>query len=182
MKFPLQFLFCACLLGAFTYGIHLFSQDDEDTSSSTKNVMQDGTIILPDTLLDSEGNDISIDEIKGKYVGLYFSASWCGPCRSFTPKLIKFKDQHKEEFEVILIGSDGSPKAQKNYMKKYKMPWLALANQSDAAREISSSLKVEFIPFLVILDPKGKVITKNGKNDVVRLGQSALSTWKEIEE
>ena len=49
------------------------------------------------------------------------------------------------------------------------MPWLALINQSAAAREISSQLEVEFIPYLVVLNQDGKVLTKNGKNDVARL-------------
>ena len=75
-----------------------------------------------------------------------------------------------------------SAKAQKNYMKKYKMPWLALINQSAPARKISSQLEVEFIPYLVVLNQDGKVLTKNGKNDVVRLGEKAFSFWQQIEE
>ena len=41
-------------------------------------------------LLDCELNKVSNDEIEGKFVGIYFSAAWCGPCREFTPLLQKF--------------------------------------------------------------------------------------------
>ena len=88
----------------------------------------------------------------------------------------------KKNFEVVLVGSDGSAKAQANYMKKYKMPWLALKNQSDEARELSLSLKVEYIPYLIVLDPDGNVVTKNGKEDIARLGSDAFASWQEVAE
>ena len=78
---------------------------------------------------------------------------------------------------MVLVGSDGSAKAQANYMKKYKMPWLALKNQSDEARELSLSLDVEYIPYLIVLDPDGNVVTKSGKQDISRLGPEAFSSW-----
>lgn len=39
---------------------------------------------------------------------LYFSASWCGPCVSFTPKLNEFFTAHGErlKFKPILIPND----------------------------------------------------------------------------
>ena len=43
-------------------------------------------IIIPETLLNMDGESVSSDQLKKKYIGLYFSASWCGPCRKFTPK------------------------------------------------------------------------------------------------
>ena len=182
MKKSSRILLTFLLVGAFSYAFHLFSKPgsriEEKLSESTVN----GKIILPSNLLDVHGNVVSSEEIEGKYIGLYFSASWCGPCRSFTPKLIKFKEEHNAKFEVILIGSDGSAKAQANYMKKYKMPWLALKNQSDAARGLSQALDVEYIPYLVVLNPDGEVVTKNGKADIARLGLSAFSAWKELEE
>lgn len=139
-------------------------------------------VTLPPTLLDSKSKVVPSHSMEGKLVGLYFSASWCGPCRAFTPSLIKFRDAHKEKFEVVLVGADGSAKAQSNYMKKYKMPWLALENQSRAAKEISKSLGVSSIPCLVVLDTDGNVLSKNGKNEIARTGEGAMSVWKKLAE
>ena len=41
-------------------------------------------------ICDSSGTAINIDKLKGKTVLIYYSASWCGPCRAFTPKLVEF--------------------------------------------------------------------------------------------
>ena len=176
MNNSLRLALALCFIGVLGYGFHLFSQSEKEGNS--KAGLSD-KISLPDDLLDINGIEVSSNKLAGKFVGLYFSASWCGPCRSFTPKLVKFRDQHIESFEVVLVGSDGSDKAQANYMKKYNMPWLAMKNQSEAARNISLSLDVEYIPYLVVLDPNGKVVTKKGKADIVRLGAEAFSSWQE---
>ena len=153
---------------------------------SSKNITEPETQVskpaglIPNTLLNSEGKEVSSAALTGKYVGLYFSASWCGPCRKFTPKLIDFRNKFSEEFEVILIGADGSAKAQANYMKKYSMPWLAMENQSAQAKHASELSGVEYIPYLVILDSKGNIITKDGKNHVMKMGEKALEYWKDL--
>ena len=151
----------------------LFSQNIEETKSQESL----GADFLPQTLLDSSERKVSSSILKDKYVGLYFSASWCGPCRSFTPELIKFRNQHQEKFEVVLIGGDGSPKAQSKYMKEYEMPWLAMENQSDAAKIASEKLKVQYIPYLVILDPEGNVVSKDGVSEIRAKGNDALKSW-----
>ena len=43
------------------------------------------------------------------------------------------------------------------------MPWLAMENQSAQAKHASELSGVEYIPYLVILDSKGNIITKDGK-------------------
>ena len=176
MKIFFRSILVLSFIGVLSYGFHLFSKS-EDTKKS--NTVLNGQFFLPRNLLDTQGNTVSSDKLEGKYLGLYFSASWCGPCRTFTPKLVKFRDQNIESFEVILVGSDGSAKAQANYMKKYNMPWFALENQSEAARNLSLSLDVEYIPYLVILDPQGNLITKKGKQDIASMGKNAFLSWKE---
>lgn len=36
---------------------------------------------------------VATSTLAGKVVGIYMSASWCGPCRQYTPQLIQFYNQ-----------------------------------------------------------------------------------------
>ena len=141
-------------------------------------------ILLPEIMYGSSG-EAKPKDTKGKIIGLYFSASWCSSCCRFNPSLVTFRNQNIEEFEVVLISGDASDIAQENYMKKFKMPWPALRNRSKEAKSLEESVKkiidIEFIslPSLIILDPTGKVISTNGKDEILTLGDNALRSWKE---
>jgi nucleoredoxin len=52
---------------------------------------------------------VSPASLAGKYVGVYFSAHWCPPCRRFTPKLAStynFLQATGKPFEVIFVSAD----------------------------------------------------------------------------
>lgn len=157
----------------------VYSLSSKNQKKTEKNESSAETLI-PSILLDSTGKEVSSDQLAGKYVGLYFSASWCGPCRSFTPELIRFRNQHADHFEVVLVGGDGTPQDQAKYVTKYKMPWLSMINQSDAAKQASKSLGVQYIPYLVVLDPSGNVVSKDGVKEIRTLKGGALEAWKSI--
>ena len=60
-------------------------------------------------------------------IGLYFSAQWCPPGRSFTPVLAeKYRRWKKEhpEFEIVFISSDRTAVDFVTYFNE--MPWLAI--------------------------------------------------------
>ncbi len=167
----LGFLFVLLLGSVAVYSLSSKNKKISDSPSSSPHTL------IPDTLLNQDGKEVSSQLLKGKYVGLYFSASWCGPCRSFTPELIRFRNQHTEKFEVVLVGGDGTPQDQAKYVKKYKMPWFSMINQSDAAKQASKSLEVMYIPYLVILDPSGKVVSKDGVKELRSLKDGAMELW-----
>ena len=171
-----RFLLAFAQLGIFSPGLFLVAAEDAEENETPEKA--DLQLTLPETLLDQKGNKVSSDILEGKYVGLYFSASWCGPCRAFTPSLIKFRNKHGAEFEVVLVGADGSSRAQANYMRKYKMPWLAMQNQSPEAKETRQASGVKQIPALVILAPDGKILSKDGKKEIVQSADTALEDWK----
>lgn len=87
-----KFLFPIAL---FIAGTPLFAENvpapeiAETVSASAAKA--DWNQIFADGLLDADGNAVSLAELKKKkFIGVYCSASWCGPCRQFTPQLVDF--------------------------------------------------------------------------------------------
>jgi nucleoredoxin len=97
-----------------------------------------------------------------RFFALYFSASWCGPCRAFTPELVDAYGKIRAlypEFEVVHVNRDRSPAAMAAYLREDKMPWPALAWEATRdAREITRYAG-SGIPCLVLVDRDGKVLS-----------------------
>ena len=77
-----------------------------------------------------------------------------------------------------MVGVDRSAKAQANYMKRYKMPWLAIKHQSKAANLLVKKMEATSIPYLVIIAPAESIVTKNGRQELDRSPGKALDNWK----
>ena len=108
----------------------------------------------------------------------YFSASWCPPCRTYTPRLVNFYDKRQgteegRRFEVILIGEDDDQEAMLQYMKEYGMNWIAMEFEERGIRGVPMN-PVRAIPALVIVDREGRVVadSKRTRRDLI-LGQFA---------
>ena len=98
-----------------------------------------------------------------KYWAFYYSASWCGPCRAFTPQLVDFYKYFKKShpnFEVIFVGNDGTQAKMLDYMKEDQMPWPSMKYPD--LDQPAVSVKKYFgpgIPDLVLTDENGKVLS-----------------------
>merc|ERR1712072_319734 len=72
-----------------------------------------------------DGSKLTLESLAGKHLGLYFSASWCPPCKNFTPKLIetynKIKSSKPNDFEIVFVSSDRDQSSFNEYYEK--MPW-----------------------------------------------------------
>ncbi|KAJ3122041.1 hypothetical protein HK100_012147 [Physocladia obscura] len=122
---------------------------------STYNILR----LLGDTLYGKENAEISTaDVIAAKpFIALYFSGSWCPPCRRFTPKLVQFYENLKDQLEIVLISSERSEEAHDAYFTK--MPWLQLPYKlRDRNNELSTLFNVEGVPDLVLLRSDGSGI------------------------
>lgn len=133
--------------------------------------------LLPNTLLSASGGSISRDTLDGKFIGIYFSAKWCPPCRAFTPTLIEFRNSCFSRFEVVLVGGDRTSEEQQSYVNQYGMPWPSLVNNGVHAKKLRQVFGIRSIPALIILSPNGVVITADGRGDVERVGSSAMDRW-----
>nr|KJB14360.1 hypothetical protein B456_002G121200 [Gossypium raimondii] len=112
---------------------------------------------------------VPVDSLIGKTVGLYFSAQWCFPCAKFTPKLISIYHKIKqslegkgggEDFEIVFVSNDRDQSSFDSYYGT--MPWLALPFGEPIIRTLAKYFDVQGIPCLIIIDPDGKTVTKQG--------------------
>lgn len=118
------------------------------------------------TLLKDSSNNAAVplvDTLGGKeFVLLYASASWCGPCRQFTPKLCNWYNSlgPNKTVEVVFLSADHDANSFKTYYSH--MPWLAVAHEEDTREELMSHTRVKGIPHLAVLDARtGRIIEAN---------------------
>ena len=61
------------------------------------------------TMLDMDGNEVTLASFFGKPIILNFWASWCGPCKSEMPDIQKFYEEYGEEVHFLIVNcTDGS--------------------------------------------------------------------------
>lgn len=109
--------------------------------------------------------------VAGKYVGLYFSAHWCGPCKLFTPQLIEVYKKLQEAgqpFEVVFCSLDNDEKEYKEYYGS--MPWMTLGYNSPIVQKLKNILGFEGIPTLVLCNTEMEPITDDGVSSVKSTG------------
>lgn len=154
---------------------------DLDESGATKlkdaaaKAIADAAPKAPTSVFDDvlDGNLVKLEDKKlakcndatkpTKYYIFYYTASWCPPCQAFTPSLVKFYEDNKEDnstFELVLITSDRDEKSMEKYAVDKKMPWPQL-NLSDVGK-FSKKFDhgVSGIPSVVVCDLEGKVVAK----------------------
>src|SRR5262245_56272470 len=127
---------------------------------------------FPGGLVDSQGEKVSPSVLQGRMVCLYFSASWCGPCKVVTPKLAALRNQAKDFLEVVLVSLDRSEADQRKYMREAGMKWPALkwsnylTNDGNQVNQLVSRFQAWGIPALVVLSRTGEVVDSDARMKV----------------
>jgi len=109
--------------------------------------------------------EIPSDQLAGTQMyAIYYSASWCGPCRRFTPELVAaypaIKAAHPE-FEVIFVSADEDEDAMRHYMIDDHMPWIALRFSEAQKNPTLNRYQQSGIPNLVFIDGNGRILSKS---------------------
>ena len=136
--------------------------------------------LFPEQLMTASGEKVNRDTVLArKIVGIYFGAKWCGPCQSFTPPLVDFRNKNQAEFEVVFASADNSKSEQLSYMQGKKMTFPAVECKTNAANKLYSKYGVRGIPSLIIVSPSdGSTISTNGRGELSNNPNGCLAEWK----
>ena len=102
----------------------------------------------------SEGEYISLDDLKGKVVLLDFWGTWCPPCVASLPSLRDMNKKYSkhETFVMLGISSDGDADKWSNFIVREKMVWPQFL---DRQRAVQRAFKVSAFPTYILLDHEG---------------------------
>lgn len=121
--------------------------------------------IIGRELIDRNGHIFNASHVLTKITGLYFSASYCPPCKKFTPILAEKYDEinelTREGLEIVLIPSDKTIEVYQDYFKD--MPWLSIPYEGTLKQSLREKYNVKTIPTLIFFDDHGNVIEREGR-------------------
>jgi peroxiredoxin len=110
------------------------------------------------TLTDINGNEVTLENLRGKYILLDFWASWCRPCRDENPNLVKAYEKFGgDNFEIVSISLD---KAQEDWEKAVEEDGLSWTLLHDADGAIATNYAIQSIPSTWLIDKEGIIIEK----------------------
>lgn len=98
---------------------------------------------------------------------LYFSASWCSPCRQFSPNLVKFINANaasNPHMAAVMLSEDDNRADMLGYMKAENMPFPSMP-LTVLQNSVLKKYAGEGIPDLVVVDSDGKVLANSYENN-----------------
>lgn len=121
---------------------------------------------------------ISVSELEGKTVCLYFAMSTHRGCKNFTLKLAEVYEKLKgKNFEIVLIPLD---EKYEDFEAGFEaMPWLSLPFKDMHCERIVRYFEHKLLPQLVVLSPDGKTLQQNAVKFVEEYGDEAFPFTQE---
>ena len=120
-----------------------------------------GERIAPEISMSNPAGEImSLSSLRGQYVLIDFWASWCAPCRSENPNLVKLYNQYKDKgFTVFSVSLDKSLDKWKEAIEKDNLSWPNhVSDLKQWNTPMTSLYGFSSIPHTVLIDTEGKII------------------------
>jgi peroxiredoxin len=140
---------------------------NHSTRKDAKSVPRNGALVAPDfTLADLNGNQVSLNDYKGKVVLLNFWGTWCGPCRREIPDFVKLTNKYKTDgLEIVGITlTSGSAENIQKFADKWKINYTLLTdiegNETQAVTAFYGKVTgkpINGIPTTFIIDRDGYI-------------------------
>jgi thiol-disulfide isomerase/thioredoxin len=103
-------------------------------------------------LPDLSGQQVSLDQFKGKVVMLDFWATWCGPCRMTMPLMENLQKEYADTMVLLTINIQESRDVVRDYIRAQGLRSRALLDEEGSVGALYGS---ESIPMQILIDKQG---------------------------
>jgi cytochrome c biogenesis protein CcmG/thiol:disulfide interchange protein DsbE len=103
------------------------------------------------------GAHYSLDPAPGRYTVVNFFASWCEPCQTEGPDLVRFQFEHQSvgDASMVSVVFDDTVGAARDYQAQLGATWPTLA---DPGGRLALSFGVRAPPSTFVIAPDGRVV------------------------
>jgi len=103
---------------------------------------------------DLNGNEVLLEQFRGKVVMLDFWAIWCGPCRVSMPLLEKLQHEFSNDMVLLAINLQEEPEYVREYVARRNIGSTVLL---DIDGDVGRAYRSESIPMQVLIDKEGVI-------------------------
>ncbi|PON38522.1 Thioredoxin-like fold containing protein [Parasponia andersonii] len=124
-------------------------------------------------LVRKNGDQVKVDNLKGKMLGLYFSASWCRQCQKFTPDLVEVYDELSvwEIPHLVILDENGKVVSDEGVetIRAYGVEAYPFSRKRIKMVEIQEeeAKKTQSLRFIMASPRRDYVISNDGKRDKI---------------
>jgi thiol-disulfide isomerase/thioredoxin len=105
-------------------------------------------------LPDISGQQVTLDQFKGKVVMLDFWATWCGPCRMTMPLMESLQKEYADSLVLLAVNVQEPREEVRNFVRAQNLHSRVLLDEEGS---IGAAYGAESIPMQVLIDKKGVV-------------------------
>lgn len=137
------------------------NEPKEDLDSQyAVNLLRKGETAPDFSIPAPDGKIVRLSDYRGKYVVIDFWASWCRDCRADIPTIKAAAEKFGKKGVVFIgISFDEDKEAWTQTIEKYGLDYVHASELKKwKTTDVSPKYKLDWIPTMYVIDPKGKVV------------------------
>ena len=148
---------CGC---AANNSKHSDEQVADNTATTDEAVATDeatGDGMAPDfTLTAIDGTQLSLSQLRGRYVVVDFWGSWCYWCIKGMPQMKEYYKKYDGRFEILGVDCGDSDADWRAAVEKHELPWKHVYCPEDS--KLLQTYGIQGFPTKLVIDPEGRLV------------------------